>query len=166
MMQVEKAKHEKLKELIGKIEIAMLTTEDGKQLRSRPMSTSKLDEDGNLWFFTNEFSSKVDEIQADRQVNLSYAEKGSNTYVSVSGKASLVHDKQKIDELWSPILKAWFPDGKEDPSIALLKVVPEHAEYWDGSDSKMVQLFKIGMAAISGDGYESSGKDEHGKVNL
>lgn len=164
-MQVDKAKNEKLKELIQKIEVAMLTTEDGKHLRSRPMSTSKLDAEGNLWFFTNEFSSKVDEIEADRQVNLAYAAKDTNTYVSISGKASIVHDKDKVDELWSPILKAWFPEGKDDPTIALLKVVPEQAEYWDGSDSKMVQLFKIGKAAITGGGYEA-GEDEHGKVNL
>lgn len=146
---------EVLKEKIEDIEIAMLITEepDG-DLRSRPMSTSEMDEDGCLWFFTSEYSPKVNEISQDHKVNLSYAKPDKNLYVSVSGEAELVKDQNKIEERWNPILKAWFPQGLEDPKLALLKITPRQAEYWDASSSKMINFYHIAKAVVKGEKYE------------
>jgi general stress protein 26 len=141
----------RLGEKIKGIRIAMLTTfhEDGT-LRSRPMATQQMEFDGDLWFLTYADSPKVGEVQKDQQVNLSYAAPDDNRYVSVSGTAQLVRDRQKIDELWNPFYKAWFPNGKDDPNIALLKVNVTSAEYWDASSSKMVMLYHIAKSAITG----------------
>jgi general stress protein 26 len=121
----------KLRELINDIDIAMLTTvdEDGT-LRSRPMGTQKAEFDGDLWFLTRVDTAKVDEIQRESQVNVSYAKPDKNRFVSVSGTAVLIHDKAKIDEFWDPIYKAFFPEGKDDPRLRLLKVNVQKAEYW------------------------------------
>jgi len=121
----------KLRELINDIDIAMLTTvdEDGT-LRSRPMGTQRAEFDGDLWFITRVDTPKVDEIQRQSRVNISYAKPDKNRYVSVSGTAVLVNDKAKIDEFWTPIYKAFFPEGKDDPRLRLLKVHVEKAEYW------------------------------------
>lgn len=154
---------EKLKGLIEDIDFAMLTTVNGGQLRSRPMSTQKFEFDGDLWFFTSDQTHKVDEIEQDNRVNVAYSKPEDNVYISVSGRAQLVKDKDKIEELWNPILKAWFPEGLDDPTLSLLKVSIEEAEYWDSSNSKIVQLVGFVKALVTG---KPAGGGEHGKVSL
>jgi len=154
---------EKLKELLENIDFAMLTTMSGGKLRSRPMSTQKLEFDGDLWFFTSDQTHKVEEIEADNRVNVAYADPDDNTYVSVFGHAEMVKDRAKIEELWNPIYKAWFPDGLDDPTLCLLKVKVEEAEYWDSSNSRIVQL--VGFIKALATGQQADGGD-HGHINL
>jgi general stress protein 26 len=147
-----------LKELLEKIKdvhTAMLVTceEDGT-MRSRPMNNQKADESGYLWFFTGYGSHKAEEIKHDSHVNLSYADPGKNLYVSVSGTAQVSRDKQKIDELWDPSLKAWFPEGKEDPNVALLRVKVTKGEFWDTHSNTMVHLFGLAKALVTGETYQ------------
>ncbi len=118
--------------LIKHAKIAMLTTTTPKGwLRSRPMGTQRASFDGNLWFFTHASEPKVQEIKRHPQVNVSFANPDDNAYVSLAGRAVLVHDRSKMAALWQKPLKTWFPKGLEDPDLALLKVEVEHAEYWD-----------------------------------
>ena len=121
---------EKLAKLIRGIKFAMLTTAmpDGT-LRSRPMATQETEFDGSLWFFTYLQSGKVDEIRHDQHVNVSYADPSGNRYVSVSGKAAVVRDRAKAQALWSELHRAWFPQGLDDPNLALLRVDVHDAEY-------------------------------------
>ncbi|CAN5563932.1 MAG: pyridoxamine 5'-phosphate oxidase family protein [Blastocatellia bacterium] len=141
---------DKIKELTEGIDFAMLTTLSGGHLRSRPMSTQQFESDGDLWFFTSDNSHKIDEINADNRVNVAYSKPEDNTYVSVSGTAEISKDRAKIEELWSPVLKAWFPEGLEDPTLCLLKVSVEEAEYWEASSSTLVQLFGFVKAMATG----------------
>jgi general stress protein 26 len=143
-----------LGKLIHGIKVAMMTTvEADGSLRSRPMWTHERDFDGELWFFTREHSAKVDEVERDHHVNLAYAEPSKDSFVSVSGRCRLVLDKQKARELWNPTLKAWFPQGLEDPELALLCVKVEKAEYWDTANSRMVQLIGLAKAVLTGEAY-------------
>lgn len=155
-----------LKEKINDIKVAMLTTvnPDGT-LHSRPMYTQEMKDDGHLWFFTGYHSGKTLEIQNDAHVNLAYGNPDDNKFVSVSGTASVVRDKSKIEELWTPNLKAWFPEGKEDPNIGLIKVKITSAEYWDSPSSAVVQLIGMAKAAITGEPYRA-GKGENERMNL
>lgn len=153
----------KLNELVESIEIAMLTTIDGDVLRSRPMDTQEIDENGNLWFLTGADSHKDEEIAKDNRVNVSYASPDDNTYVSVSGTAEIMRDQEKIDELWSPLHKAWFPEGKDDPNIRILKVNIEQAEYWDSGSSAFQQVYGFLKAIATG---ESADGGENEKINL
>src|SRR5688572_26063776 len=91
----------KLNDLIEGIDFGMLMTIDGGHLRSRPMSTQDFEFDGDLWFFTSSKTHKIEEIEKDNRVNVSYAAPESNTYVSVSGTAEVVKDQAKIGEYWS-----------------------------------------------------------------
>ena len=153
----------KLWDLIKTVEIAMMVTEDGDHLRSRPMAVSQKEFDGTLWFFTRADSHKVVEVGEDQRVNLAYAHPGKQDYVSVSGKASLVRDRAAIDEHWTEILRTWFPKGKDDPQIALLKVVVQQAEYWDAPSSTMLHAYGYVKAALTGESPQPGG---HGTVNL
>lgn len=141
----------KINELTEGIDFCMLTTMDGGVLRSRPMSTQEFEFDGDLWFFTSDNTHKIDEIEKDNRVNVAYSKPEDNTYLSISGKAEVVKDRAKIEELWSPILKAWFPEGLDDPHLCLLKIAVEQAEYWDAPSSKIVQLFGMVKALATGE---------------
>ena len=127
------------------------------------METQKTAFDGTLWFFTKEHSGKVDEVQRDRHVNLSYADPGKQHYVSVSGRASVVTDREKAKELWNPVLKAWFPKGLDDPELALLKVTVEKAEYWDSPSSAVVHRVGLAKALVTGKEYRPG---ENEKIEL
>jgi general stress protein 26 len=137
-------KLEKVRDMVQGIRIAMMTTIDEQgNLVSRPMAALQFDEEGNVWFFTNRSSPKVDQIEhVEQRVNADY--------VSISGTATEVEDRAKIDELWNPQAKAWFPKGKDDPDLTLLKVHTQMAEYWNSNDSTMVRLFQQASAAIVG----------------
>lgn len=149
---------------LEKIEICMFSTlEKDGSIISRPMSTRKIDPDGTLWFFTDEHSDKVDEMQMFEHVNLAYSDISNQNYVSIAGSGELVTDRTIITKLWSPVLQAWFPRGLDDPNLALIKVIPHTAEYWDASSSKMKQFFKIAKAIIKGKQYQGG---EHGKINM
>jgi general stress protein 26 len=95
----------------------------------------------------------VDEVEHDHHVNLSYADPAREHYVSVSGRCQLVRDRDKARELWNPLLKAWFPEGLDDPELALLRVQVEKAEYWDTPSSRMVQLVGFVKSALTGQEY-------------
>jgi len=153
-MATQKEKLEKLNELIKDINFAMLTTAEADgTLRSRPMATQKAEFDGDLWFFTKADAPKVDEIEHEHNVCVSYASPEKQHYVSMSGKAQTIRDRAKIEELWTPELTAWFPKGLDDPNIALLKVNVSQAEYWDSPNSTVVYLIGLAKAAVTGESY-------------
>jgi general stress protein 26 len=143
---------EKVRDMIEDIRIAMMTTVDEQgNLVSRPMAALQVDEDGTIWFFTKRSSPKVDQIDNnDHRVNLSFADVSDADYVSVSGTAQELDDRAKVNELWNPQAKAWFPEGKDDPDLILLKVHIDMAEYWNASDSTMVRLIQQAASVITG----------------
>jgi len=156
----------RLRDLIKDVKVAMLcTVEADGCLRSRPMMTQKTDFNGQLWFFTGLDSAKVHEVEREHHVNVSYASPDKDVYVSVSGMARLTRDRAKLEELWNPIHKAWFPKGLDDPNIALLCVDVDKAEYWDAPSGKLVQLAGFVKALATGEPYRGEGS-EHGQVRL
>lgn len=124
--------HEKLSELIGDIRFGILTTiaEDGS-LWSRPISTQQANPDGELWFFTKLDSPMANELRRHPRVSLCYAKPVDSSYVSISGVCELVSDRKKAEELWDSSYQKWLPGGPQDPSLLLVRVAVERAEYWD-----------------------------------
>lgn len=159
------AEFEKLREMIQDIDFCMLTTVDeNNDLHSRPMSlNSEVDRAGNLWFFTSGSSHKVSEVNRTPKCNVSFASPDDNRYVSITARAELVKDRRKIEELWKPELKAWFPKGTDDPDLALLRVGIEKAEYWDGPSSTVAQVVTFVSALVKG---ESADWGENKKLDL
>ena len=111
---------------------------------------SKLDGHNSLWFFMSRKGEPVADIAKDAGVNLAYVNPSDDTYVSVSGTAAVVEDQAKKEELWSKLAQAWFPGGVTDADLALVQVRIEHANYWDIGESKIVQLFHLATAAMTG----------------
>jgi general stress protein 26 len=129
---------QKLWQMVRDIKIAMLTTRDGRLLRGRPMECLQVDDDGTLWFFTAASSPKAAEIADEHEVGLAFIDKPGQNYVSVSGLATVVHDEEKARTLWTEDQRNWYPQGLDDPALALLKVTPQQAEYWDRPTGEMV----------------------------
>lgn len=155
---------ERLADEIKDIRIAMLTTvDDDGMLRSRPMGTHDLADDGTLWFFTYADAPKVDEVEREQQVNVNYAKPDDNRWVSISGLADLVRDREKMEELWKPFLRTWFPKGVDDPELALLRVRIEKAEVWDESNNPIVYAAGLAKAVVTG---RSSGTGSGEKLDL
>ena len=155
---------DKLTELIKDIKFGMFTTHKVQgHLHSRPMTTqNKRIEDDALWFFMSRSGDPVSEFEGDDQVNVSYANPGSDTYVSVSGIAEVVEDSAKKQALWNKAAEAWFKGGVNDPDLALVRVRIEHADYWDVKESKLVQLYKMAEAAVTGTPPKMG---EHGHIH-
>ncbi len=143
---------EKLRDLIKEIDFCMLTTiDENGDPHSRPMSSNgDIDPNGDLWFFTNASSHKVDEVVRSPKVNVSFADPDNQRYVSVTGTAQLIRDREKIDELWRPEFKMWFPKGKDDPEVALLCVTLEKGEYWDSPSSTIGFALSFVSSLITG----------------
>jgi general stress protein 26 len=152
-----------LKEMAEKVRICMFTTLNDKGFHSRPMGTAKIEDDGSIWFFTNEYSPKSKEISKDNEVSLGYSDPSNNTYIYINGKAELVDDQTKKEAYFSPFVKAWFPEGADDPNLILIKVTPSVAEYWDSSSSKMVVAFQMLKAIVTGDTPDMG---EHDKIKF
>ncbi len=156
----------KLKELVESVHICMYCSmEHGSDMASRPMGTAKVDDDGSIWFFTTDHSGAAENAEHAEEVCLNYAHVTKNTYLCVMGNPELVFDKAKMKELWSPILKTWFPQGLDTPDIALVKVTPRSAHYWDSDASRLRLLFSFIKAQVSGkrpDGDEG----EEGELHL
>lgn len=149
----------KIKELIDDIEICMFCTYENGKLISRPMSAQQVDDDGNIWFLSDKNSEKNKALQSDNKVELLYA-KGNSKFIAIHGKGTVVFDKEKIKELWTPIAAIWFTEGVNDPDISLIKVSLDDGYYWDTKHGKMVELAIMAAALITGktmdDGIEGS----------
>lgn len=140
----------KFKKLVDEIKVCMFITNNNADNHTRPMATIETGEDGTLWFYTDVRSVKVEEVNEDNEVHLVYSHPGKESYLDVWGKGEIVTDKQQIKDKWSPMVKAWFPGGVDDPNLALLKITPSDSYYWDSETGKMVAFLKIAASAVTG----------------
>jgi general stress protein 26 len=136
-----------LGKLIESINVAMMTTiEENGSLASRPMSPVEMDASAVIWFFTDLRSPKIEHL---RVVNLSFSDVDHGTYVSISGRGEIHAEQTHIEALWTPFVRPWFPDGASSANLALLKFVPDTAEYWDAPNSKMVRMFAMAASVVA-----------------
>lgn len=142
---------EDLYDMMEDIGTAMLVTDVKGQLRSRPMRGKIYRSTGEIWFLSSATSGKVDEIISDGDANLSYACPEKASYISISGKAYLSRDPEKIDDLWGPWAKAWLQCEKTSPDVVAIRFDPSVAEYWDGTSSKVLQTWELLKANLTGD---------------
>ena len=152
----------KVAELVKDQRLAMLTTRDPfGTLISRPMALQEVEFDGDLWFFAERNSRKVQHITANPQVNVSTS--GSSSWVSLTGHAVVVDDLEKKRQLWNAVVEAWFPDGPEDPDVVLLRVDAASAEYWDSPGGRLASVISFAKAKLTGQAYDGG---ENERVDL
>lgn len=153
-----------IREMVQDIKTCMMVTlGDSGQMRSRPMQVQEMDLLNQIWFFTSEFTSQAHDVANNMAVCLDFADIKGNRYLSLSGFGEVVHDKEKMKELYTPVMRAWFPEGLEDPRLTLLKVTPSSAEYWEAGGSRIGQMIDIAKAVVSGNTYKQG---EHERVEM
>lgn len=154
----------KIWNLIRDVKIAMLTTVgEGGELRSRPMATRESEFDGSLWFLTCEQSGKVGDIEHGCHVSLTYVNNEAHAFVALSGHAELMRDRARVHQIWKPAHALWFPQGKDDPDILVIKVTVEEAEYWETPGNALVRTYHLLKAIVTKD---SSAVGENQRVSL
>ena len=157
----------KLNELLNDFAVAMLVTRTPEgSLRGRPMALADVESDGTLWFASDRHSGKIDELESDGHVAVTM--QSSSKFVSLTGTATTVDDRAKVASLWKTAWSVWFPGGKDDPNLVLLKVDGDAGEYWDNSGTSGVKyLIQAGKALITGNRPDVDDDPKiHGKVEL
>jgi len=162
MTSFTKNELDELTKRIKDVKFGMFTTSDSEgRMTSRPLTCQQIDDAGTMWFFVSDEEEFTRHLPNLPSVNVSFADVDDHLYVSVSGRAGLTRDRAKMEELWKPSVKAWFPQGLDDPHLALLKVTMQSAEYWDTGNSKMVSLFAMAKAAVTGKPPTDIGEHKH-----
>ena len=126
------------------------TYDAGQIMQTAPMSANKIDDDGTFWFLSTKESTRNSDIAGNSATDLIFAQPSNSNYLSVRGRSEILYDKQKIEDLWNPLAKTWFTEGKDDPRISVIKFTPEEAHYWDTKNGKMVSFLKIALGAVTG----------------
>ncbi len=141
-----------VKKLVKDINICLFCTnlKNGDGATTRPMAVQEVDEEGNLWFFSDKDSEKNDEIKEDNKVQLFFADNSKSTYLVLNGEAEIIIDYKKVEAMWSPLVKTWFKEGKDDPNISIIKVNSKSAYYWDTEGNKMINFFKMIASVATG----------------
>ncbi len=132
---------EELSGKLAKIDFCMLNTAGSGRINTRPMSNNgDVEYDGDSWFFSYEATKKIEDIERDNGVALTFTAPPSllgkpGIFIAVDGKAHLIRDKAQFEKHWVKDLDRWFPDGIDTPGIILIKVSARTIEYWDGEDN-------------------------------
>ncbi len=143
---------EMIKKLVKEINVCLfctnLKTDNSNSVR--PMSTQEVDDEGNLWFFSEKNSEKNVDIENDKQVQLFFADPSKSAFMVLNGEAAIIVDNDKVEQLWTPLVKTWFKEGKDDPNISMIKVNTISAYYWDTNGNRMINFFKMLASVATG----------------
>ena len=120
------------------------------------MAVQKVDDHGDLWFLSAIDSHKNHELEKDPRVELFFQGSSHSDFLHLIGTASVTRDRAKIDELWNPLVKTWFTEGKEDPRITVVRVRPSQGYYWDTKHGGVVAMAKIVIGAAIGKTMDDS----------
>jgi len=142
---------EALAKLVEHERIVMLTTvaQDG-EIQSKPMTVLEFDGDGCFWFLCEHNPQDANPSVAYQRVNLAVSNEGKSTFVSINGSGEILRDQRTRHRLWSRLAKPWFPDGPDSPTLAVLKVTPWQAEFWDAPDSRVVRALAMATSIAAG----------------
>lgn len=155
---------ERLDELVDGERLVMMTrwTSDGL-LHSKPMTVLQHDVGGSFWFFIKSDPLQPDDEVQYRHVNLAFSHPDKGRHVSMAGQGRIVRDRRLIQAMWTAAAKPWFPEGPDAPDLALLEIVPTHAEFWDGPSNGLSRALALAASIAAG---RPVGLGEHGEVDL
>lgn len=153
-----------LYELVKNFDVAMLTTHQSNEMHARPMVIARLDKGMDAYLITDSDSVKVDEIGKNPHALLTF--QSTRQFASVKGEITVEFDRELLETMWKETWKVWFPAGKSDPKIAILKFTAHEGEYWNNAGMQGLKyVFNAAKAYISGE-RPNSDSAQHNKVAL
>lgn len=153
-----------LYDLVNDFDVAMLVTHTANGIHARPMAIASLDDGLGAYLVTDINSLKVDEISLNPEAILTF--QSTKKFATVRGELTVLHDRQLIEKLWKVTWKVWFPDGKSDPNIALLKFTGHEGEYWDNAGMRGLKyVYDAAKAYVAGE-TPKTGDAQNAKVRL
>ncbi|WP_299681441.1 pyridoxamine 5'-phosphate oxidase family protein [uncultured Roseobacter sp.] len=155
--------HERFWEILEHMQVCMVTTEDGGLLRSRPMAPFIDTGEKTIQFVTDSDSAKIYEMNADANIALSFVDSNKMLFASVSGRGVVSRDRALIRELWGPYCDVFFTGGAEHADVAVIRVVPAQAEYWDNDKNKIAMAAELTRAYFTEAGPDLG---ENAKLDL
>lgn len=160
------SKEQHLVDVLHDFESAMLVTRtQNGELRGRPMALAQVESSGDIYFATSLTNDTVAEIDAEQRVAVTV--QGKLKFASISGRVRVTRDRALIDKLWREGWKLWFPEGKSDPNICLLRFEAETGEYWDTSGARGVRFaLRAAKAYVQGERLEERDASQNAKVDL
>ena len=140
----------KIKEMVEQAENCFFCSGvvSGESNGDRPMNVRQVDDEGNLWFLSASDSHKNQELALDPAVKLYFQGSKHSDFMQVNGQATITRDREKIEELWSPVIQTWFTEGMDDPSVTVIKVMPTEGYYWDTKHGMAVAGIKMLIGAV------------------
>ena len=153
-----------LQQVVNDFDVAMLVTRTTHTIHARPMTIVHLDDGIDAYLVTDINSIKVDEIKANPHALLTF--QSARKFASVRGELTVLRERELIETMWKEAWKVWFPNGKSDPNIALLKFTALEGEYWDNAGMQGLKyVYNAAKAYVAGETPESD-EAQHAKVSL
>ena len=144
----------RVRELLPAFRSAMLLTHpiEGTEPHARPMGLvgDPATFGGSLFFFSDDRSRKIEEIGRHPRVSLVLQSDDAGRYLHFTGHAAVVEDRTRMRELYTPRQRTWFPDGLDDPHLALIRVDVDRAEFWDSPGGMLQVLAAFTKAVVTG----------------
>jgi general stress protein 26 len=141
---------ERVWEIIEGVGVAMMTTQFAGGLRARPLEARPDREAGVIWFLTDARSGKDEEVAAWPDIGLVFIDSRARAYLSITGRASILHDTARAAAIWKSTDQVWWPGGPDDPTLRVLRFAPQTAELWDGPSNSLVAAFEVAKARLTG----------------
>lgn len=153
-----------LHDVVNEFDVAMLVTDTGNAMHARPMAIACLDDGIGAYLVTDIRSIKIEEIKANPHGLLTF--QSTSKFASMRGELAVLHNRTLIEKMWKEVWKVWFPDGKSDPNIALLKFTAYEGEYWDNAGMKGLKyVYDAAKAYVTGETPQTDA-GQHAKVHL
>jgi general stress protein 26 len=164
-MTSKQTEKEHLYDLLKGFDTAMLVTYPaGGLAHARPMAVAELRPDADTYFVTSIDSLKVEEIEANPSVTLTF--QSTSKFASLSGRVQVVRDRELVERFWKTAWKAWFPQGRDDPTITLLKFDAERGEYWDDTGLHGLKYLFDAATAMAAGASPTVDHLQHSKVSF
>ncbi|MGH6908734.1 MAG: pyridoxamine 5'-phosphate oxidase family protein [Phenylobacterium sp.] len=93
----------------------------------QPMTAFVEEEARQIWFFTRK---ETDLAQAATGGLAMFVIQTGDLQACLGGRLSAAFDRTRMDKYWNSVVAAWYPGGKDDPNLTMLRLDLEDAEVW------------------------------------
>ena len=95
-----------------------------------PMTAYAEPESNTIWFYTSKDTDLAQAAQGGAEAMFIVMAKDQDFQACIAGELKTTQDRLHRDKYWSPMVAAWFPEGKDDPNLTLLSFTCRDADVW------------------------------------